>query len=234
MEFELNLEKESEGRKKRGRKRKSLNQSRKDRKKFSNSNQEYVSARNKIVAPKIFKEDYLCPCSKKCHNVVNTEIRKRFFNQFWNIGTFEGRCALLCKCVKEVEKKRCYTKNKVSRRSKSRMYYIEDKHVCKEAFLNTLQINHNRIRVALSQMKDNIILDKRGRSSGGRNAISAERIKKIKEHIASFPTYVSDYCRNQTDSRFLHPDLNLTKMYQFYKETEELPVSLSKYKWVFL
>lgn len=171
-------------------------------------------------------------CSKKCHNAVNVETR-RFFNQFWNIGTFEGRCALIGKCVVEVDKKRCYVKNKISRRSKSRQYYIENISVCKDTFLMTLQINHNRIRVALDQLKNDIILDKRGRSSWGRNDIDEERTNKIKDHIASFPTYVSHYCRNQTDSKYLHLELNLAQMYQLYKDITEQPVSLTKYKIVF-
>lgn len=36
---------------------------------------------------------------------------RRFFNQFWNLGTFEGRCALLSKYVVEVNNKMCYIKN---------------------------------------------------------------------------------------------------------------------------
>lgn len=156
MEFDINVEK-SEGRKKCGRKRKIKNQSRQDRKKCANYNLIYISARQKAVRPKIFKENYCCPCLKKCHNVVNDEIRKRFFNQFWNIGTFEGRCVLLSKSVVEVDKKRCYVKNKISRRSKSRQYYINNIPVCKDTFLNTLQINHNRVRVAPNQLKNDII-----------------------------------------------------------------------------
>lgn len=113
------------------------------------------------------------------------------------------------------------------------MYYINDVQVCRDTLLGTLQINKNRIRVALDQMKNNIIHDRRGQSSGGRNAIDEERIQKIKQHISSFPTYISHYCRNQTNSKFLHPDLNLNKMYKLYKETTNQPVSLSKYKNIF-
>ncbi|CAG9831602.1 unnamed protein product [Diabrotica balteata] len=86
------------------------------------------------------------------------------------------------------------------------------------------EVNHNRVRVALDQIKSNIIKDKRGIHSGGKNAIDEERIENIKMHIALFPTYVSHYCRNQTASKFLNSDLNLSKMYQFYTDTTENPV----------
>lgn len=222
-----------EGRKKRGRKRKILHQSRADRKKFANTNQKYISVRDKEVEPKNFNVVYSCKCSKKCTDIVPLETRKRLFDQFWGVGSFEGRCVLITKCVKEIEKKRTYTKNLVSRRSRSKMYNIEDHCVCKEAFLNTLQINSNRVQVALKKMKSNLIQDKRGCSSGGRNAISQERIENIIKHISSFPTYISHYCRSQTDSQFLNPDLNLRKMYSLYQENTDDPVSLSKYKNIF-
>lgn len=171
---------------------------------------------------------------KKCTEKVDYKTRKKLFQQFWGMGTFEGRCVLLNTCVKEINKKRTYTKKEKSRRTKTRIYFIEDIQVCKETLLKTLQINQNRIRIALDQLKsDTTIKDKRGTKSGGKNAIDEKRITEIIRHISSFPTYVSHYCRQQTESRFLSPELNLRKMYSLYEEFCENPVSLSKYKQIF-
>ena len=224
----------NKGRKKRGRKRKNGDQSREDRKKFCNTNQRYVTVKNRVVEPKAFNPDFRCECLKKCTEKVDMKAREKLFQQFWGMGSFEGRCVLLNTCVKEIGKKRTYTKKKNSRRSKTRIYFIEDVQVCKETLLKTLQINANRIRIAIDQLKsNNTIKDKRGIKSGGRNAIEQERIEEIVKHISSFPTYVSHYCREQTDSRFLSPDLNLRTMYSLYQEQTENAVSLSKYKDIF-
>ncbi|KAG5869330.1 hypothetical protein JTB14_005137 [Gonioctena quinquepunctata] len=73
---DLNVE-GSEGRKKRGRKIRILNQSRKKRKRMANSNLKYVSARNKIIEPKKFNANYVCTCSKRFH--IDAKIRKKLF-----------------------------------------------------------------------------------------------------------------------------------------------------------
>ena len=50
------------------------------------------------------------------------------------------------------------------------------------------------------------------------------------EHIASFPQYKSHYTRAESRRKFLHPDLSLVKMYEFYKDSTAQPVSLAMYK----
>ncbi|CAH2005013.1 unnamed protein product [Acanthoscelides obtectus] len=84
-----------------------------------------------------------------------------------------------------------HTKNKKSKRTKSREYYSDDLQVRIEMFLNSLQINGNHVWVALYQLRsNNIICDKRGLNSGGRNAIDDKRIQEINQHISSFPRYI--------------------------------------------
>lgn len=126
----------------------------------------------------------------------------------------------------------------MSKRKFTRNYFINNKEICKIAFLKTLQITQDRIDVALKKSSgDMVIRDERELLSGGRNKCPEEQISKVIEHINAFPKYISHYCRNETNSKFLNPDLNLAdnKMYDLYKLfcTNTKPVSLATYKSIF-
>lgn len=223
-----------QGRPKRGRKRKVLEQSRSDRKRLYNTNKTHVNTKGNIVEEKIFDETFECVCSKKCTNIVSVERRRRFFNQFWSMGTFAGRCALLINCVSEVPKKRSYSKNPMRNRVATRKYTMFGKVVCKVALLRTLQVSQKRITVALNKQKFfDSFADCRGKNSGGANAFPVSKIVEVRAHISSFPKYISHYTRSQTNSKFLNSNLNLAKMYRLYKSDAENPVSVSFYKRIF-
>lgn len=135
--------------------------------------------------------------------------------------------------VTQVPKKRTYTKS-LSNRLVSRIYTISGKRVCKNAYLKTLQINESRIKLALDkQVNSDTFADGRGTLSGGRFAISPEKFKQIQSHIESFPRYISHYCRQQTESKFLSSNLNLAKIFKLYEESHKFPVSFSAYKKIF-
>lgn len=221
------------GRPKRGRKRKFLAQSRADKKKRMNSNKPYVNTKGEVVEAKQVDESFLCKCTKKCTEVVGLDLRKKFFNQFWTIGTHEGRCAMLVGCVAEMPKKRTYTKS-FSKRSVTRTYKIFGQEACKIAFLRTLKINECRIKLALDkQVNADTYADCRGQSSGGNNKFSESKRQEIISHIEKFPKYVSHYCRNQTEAKFLNADLSLAKMFRLYLDGRADPAKLSSYKQMF-
>ncbi|KAG8173045.1 hypothetical protein JTE90_022840 [Oedothorax gibbosus] len=78
-----------------------------------------------------------------------------------------------------------------------------------------------------------MIEDLRGSKSGGLNKIPDNKMKKVMDHINSFPRYISHYCRRDTQSHYLGAELNLQKIYNLYENTmkeNELPVSFSTYK----
>lgn len=206
------------GRPKRGRKQKVMGQSRSDKKKLLNRNKMHVNSKGEFVQPKYFDEKFKCNCRRKCTDVVPVHLRKQLFDQFWDIGTPEGRSALLISCVSENLKVR----------------KIFGYSVCKIAFLKTLQINQSRIDNALyKRFTANTFADLRGQQSGGKNALPLLKKLEVYTHINSFPRYVSHYCREKTDSKFLSSKLNLIKMYSLYKEDHTEPVSLAYYKGVF-
>lgn len=185
------------GRPRRGRKRKCEEQTRADRKKLLNKNKKHINTRGEMVEPKIFDMSFICRCPKKCTQIV--PLCSKLFTQFWDIGTHEGRCALLVSCVKELPKKRSYTKIP-SKSTVTRKYEIFGQEVCKVTFLRTLQINGSRVDLAKNkQMHADSYVDFRGHSAGGWNALSQSKEDEVCAHITKFQRYVSHYTRSQTE-----------------------------------
>lgn len=221
----------TQGRPKQGRKRKFPNQNRQIRKKKANTNQEHFNAKGNKVAIKEFLH-FNCDCRRKCTEKISIEIRRAEFEKFWQAGSYETRCALIQGSVKEIKKKRSYSAN--SKRQFSRQYYFSNVEVCKNTYLKTLGISQTRIDFALSKLKANEpINDKRGKNSGGRNAISEETLNEVTCFINSMPRYISHYTRNPTTAKFLSPNLNLQILYDLYNQKYPEGVRLSKFKKIF-
>ncbi len=182
---------------------------------------------------KVFDTNFVCSCSKNCTTAVPLRLRERLFNQFWSIGTFEGRTAYLLKCVSQQNKKRSTAKTIKKYRLSTRNYSMFGIAVCKSAFLKTLQINAGRLNTAFKKDGSDSYADLRGRFICGWNKKHSSKVEEIRSHINSFPKYVSHYTRSQTNSNFLHPTLNLALMFRLYKEKITDPVSKSTYKKVF-
>ena len=145
------------------------------------------------MKPKEFDEDFICKCPKKCTepSKLPLKMRRQIFNMFWNIGSYEGRCAFLNSCVNELPKKRTYTKNKeASRRKMTRKYFLKGIEVCKTTFTKTLMISNSRIDVSLQKMESESFNDERGKKRAG-HGFSDEKKEKVITHIK---------CHYQTDS----------------------------------
>lgn len=74
--------------------------------------------------------------------------------------------------------------------------------------------------------------DKRGRSQPS-NTISESAIKLIKDHIISYPAYESHYNRKDSSKKYLAVGLNLSIMYDMYKEKIKTPVSRTYFSNIF-
>ena len=91
----------------------------------------------------------------------------------------------------------------------------QDVAVCRKFFLGILQISWGRLYRVLTKKDVTDVLDKREKASS---------VNKIDDfgviaHISSFPSYQSHYTRkNNPDTKYLHPDLNIRKMYDLYVE----------------
>nr|CAH7753157.1 unnamed protein product [Callosobruchus chinensis] len=87
-------------------------------------------------------------------------------------------------------------------------------------FLNTLNISEKTVRTALAKKQVTGIVEKEKR--GGRYQIlknkDDEITNAIKAHIQRFSRMESHYCRKSSSREYLHPDLNLTKMFDMFVE----------------
>jgi hypothetical protein len=203
-----------------GRKRVIPDQTREIRKQRANTNKCYINAKGQEVKPKEFDETFMCTCPKQCTDPTKLSLktRRQIFNMFWNIGSYEGRCAFLNSCINEAPKKRCYTKNKeTSRRKMTRKYYLKGVEVCKTTFVKTLKISNSRVDVCLQKMETENFNDQRGRKKA-HIGFTQERKELVIEHIKE--TY--------------EPDASLRGMHARYLEANPSePVSESYYKRMF-
>ena len=80
-----------------------------------------------------------CGCCRRCFERISEDTRKSLFDGFWKTANFDLQNAYLCGCVKVLNTKRKYTKSVESRRSFSRVFYVQNgdvsERVCKTAFL---------------------------------------------------------------------------------------------------
>ncbi|XP_050301041.1 uncharacterized protein LOC126739410 [Anthonomus grandis grandis] len=124
-------------------------------------------------------------------------------------------------------------------KSISTVIKLQNKRVCKQFFLRTLDISRKRFYNVTKKKKESGVVqtDQRGRHVPS-NKIDDESLNLAKQHINSFPKFVSHYTRKDNPNRkYLSPELNVTKMYKLYKEfcheKEARPLKLSKYRDIF-
>lgn len=116
---------------------------------------------------------------------------------------------------------------------------IEKIRVCKTFFLETLDISDQMVITANKKALSIGICstDKRGKHKNRPHSISLQKKQFVREHIKSFPTVDSHYCRKDSQKQYLSPELSVSKMYRLYVEkcqsTGHSPVKLSFYHQIF-
>ena len=101
-------------------------------------------------------------------------------------------------------------------------YYLEyegSRHrVCGSFFLKTLCISNRAVMSAISGKTASGTFgrrDGRGKQPSA-NKTDARRLDVVKEHIKSFPTVESHYCRKDTQRQYLDSKLTVNRMYSDY------------------
>ncbi|KAJ4448860.1 hypothetical protein ANN_00251 [Periplaneta americana] len=126
---------------KKGRKRKNPDQNRDDRKRKCQLNQPYINQKGKVVKPKEFRD---FQCNSKCNERVGIEDRKKEFEIFWNLESYEAKALYVASKVMVGRVRRKRTKGE-SRRHCTRIYTLAGVQVCKLCFTQTLRISGDRI-----------------------------------------------------------------------------------------
>lgn len=214
------------------------------RKRLRLSGQEYKSSTGKIME-EIKMRPPCKGCRFKCTTMVSEENRKQIFNSFWSLGSYESQKDFVCSSVTE-KKTRTYLddNNKVQekRRMVSRSFTLESEgqkySVCKKFFTATLSIGEAYINHALSNKTGGRFHseEKRGKHKP-HNKTCARKLQMVRDHISSFPKVDGHYIRKDSNRQFLGPELNISRMYDLYKEKciqdSHEPVSKAVYRRTF-
>ncbi|XP_050310440.1 uncharacterized protein LOC126746304 isoform X2 [Anthonomus grandis grandis] len=110
--------------------------------------------------------------------------------------------------------------------------------VCREFFMATLNVTDALMRSSLQKQTSRGVLekDRRGKHTPS-HKLSAEVDAFIREHILSFPSVESHYCRKSNDRRYSDASLNISVMYRMYKDVcrakNVKTVTLEKYRSIF-
>lgn len=215
------------------------------RKKLRLSGQEYTSPHSGKKVPKRAVKPPCTNCRFKCVSVFTEEDRQKIFDSFWNLGSYERQKDFVCSRIEE-KKTRTYLKDNDEQKEKKRMvarnYSLETGEtksiVCKKFFRATLDIGEAYINHALKGKSEGHFqgFDNRGRHTPA-NKTPEYKLKKVREHIESFPVVDAHYTRKDSNRKFLGHDLNITKMYELYtnerKEEGDEEVPLSMYRHIF-
>ncbi|XP_036332415.1 uncharacterized protein LOC118743759 [Rhagoletis pomonella] len=184
------------------------------------------------------------PCADKCLYQCNSNFtgndRTELLHKFWNLNNEEKK-SFLFSFVKpsDVKRRRKSAENTFTLRKKRSFYYYFRNNdttlqVCKKFFLSTLDISERRIYYLFNVSTDEQGVPSQTRKNHGRPKTSPNKIQEIKEHILSFPTINSHYCRSSTSRKYLESHLSVKKMYDLYREKHnEHNVSLNVYRNVF-
>lgn len=200
---------------------------------------EYTNIKGKVMEKREVKKETCRPkCSFKCAEKFCKEKRDQIHNQFWNL-TDSKKSHFFSKYVSKVQPLRKRTKKEISRNRNVFQYYFEfnfEKHrVCKEFFCNTLNISQQRVYYFYKNIQNNITNVPRSPIKGKntKHVTHPEKLEEVRNHIKSFPTVNSHYCRANSQREYLEANLNVTKMYDLYRAKHENPVSHGIYSKVF-
>ena len=185
------------------------------RKKARNSGHEYYTREGKRVAEKSFIY-YECSCKNKCKDVTQSK-RKKIFEAFWSMNSWQSQSTFMLSSVQTYATKRPSVRN--SRRSKSRIFTLDGKKVCKAVFLKTLAISNNRLNYCLNKKgaAGMISPDKRGKITP--NKTSPIVVSRIREFLDSIPRYKSHY--TSSNKTYFSSELTKEKLYSLYKDKQQ-------------
>ncbi|XP_067634692.1 uncharacterized protein [Eurosta solidaginis] len=210
------------------------------RKNLRNRGLPYVSNKGKQMPGKTLGQACSRSCFYTCTRNISTEERQLILDHFWSLSPTEKQ-TFYANFVKqeEVKRRRCETKRQDDPKKKNSFkFYLKSctktVQVCRRFFLNTLSISE---RVIYYFFRKHYAVDTKESLSKlhhrGRKRTEESRIEEVKNHILSFPTVESHYCRSSTSRKYLEANLSIQKMYDLYKISLNNPVSLDIYRQVF-
>lgn len=187
---------------------------------------EHISKSGRVIPPKTFSQQLVCPCKKKCAEKIDIVCQKEIFDTFYNSYNWTNKTLFLRSCITRHApsvrkhamcpiiplKKRDYTFNYSLVGSDGKTHQV-----CQSFFKKCLQLTNFRIHTAASSIPKNPgAIERRGRGAPA-NKTRPEDKEFLKIFINCFPRYKSHYTRKQNSKEYLPPNLNIKKLYEEYK-----------------
>lgn len=195
------------------------------RKKSRESGQEYVTQKGKTQMARAIKFNPCIgrKCQNRCGKEWTEESRLKKFQYFWKLDHQSQRDWIIAHTMKAPVRKMT-NPNKPSRRASTIKYFMENDEsrripVCKQFFLNTLNIGSRLISYTILNNVDNFKakVDARGMNIP-HNITKGEVKMNVRAFISSLPAVPSHYCRSTSNRKYLPVEMqNLTNVYRTYK-----------------
>lgn len=172
---------------------------------------------------KVFSIQVNCVCKRKCAEQIDILKQQEIFEEFnklngWPSQTRFLRALISCRPTAE------NLDPIISASKKENIYayhFVNESglltQVCLSFFTKVLQVDRTKVFRAVETLKTNPnAIEKRGRSVARRtNTIDS---KYVKDFISSFVVYESSRNPKESHEKFVHPRLNLRKMYLLYSQ----------------
>nr|CAI5849169.1 unnamed protein product [Callosobruchus analis] len=210
-------------------------------KKCRNLGQAYTS-RKRTIAPKTPQIVNCSRCRFKCSENFSEEQRKQLCSSYWELEDFTGKKDFVLRNMKaNIPQRQRHRKENAKVRSNAKVFYLLKENVptrvCQNFFLKTISISNGPLNKAFKNRSKSTGLysgsDKRGKHVPSKK-ISQEDKQVITNHIESFPSTESHYCRKSSQRKYLDARLSIAKMYALYKQLCEkdghIPRSMTTYK----
>lgn len=180
---------------------------------------EHTTESGKVVKAKIFCEQTGCNCKSNCAKKIDVDRQKAIFTAYYSLENWSKKRLFL----RSIVKKRPANENFSPVTTKRRLTYdyfltnsrgIQER-VCSQFFFKCVQVKHDSLyRAMKTAISNETAIDKRGQISFKK---TRERdVIFLKNFIKKFPSYYSHYGSSKSDKKFLHPNLNIKRMYKEY------------------
>ncbi len=220
----------------RGRKRKRLADSWKDRQRSKQYNNGNEKRYKKQVMERKVRTSCGLKCNFKCMDNFKEEVRDSIHKSFWSLGNQLRRRDFLVSNVirvNPIRKSTCRRQHSIAYTLPNGLENIRVR-VCKKFFLGTLDVSDKMVYYSLSNSEHGVVKEK---SYTGRRKCPVEHYDYVCAHINSFPRVESHYCRAGNAKQYLDSQLTVSEMYRLYQqkcaESQREAVKHSMYRFIF-
>lgn len=191
----------------------------------------HTSKTGKEIHGKSFKPQTACQCNRHCPTKIDISRQGCIFDTYYNKFNWSQKTTFIRESIKvtEVKKKQLtlFPIFALKNRNINCEYSFRDTEgvtqiVCRNFFLNCLQVTSTRVHSALkTAIKNPCAIENRGRHPSIKKT-PQENMALVKSFIDSIPCYESHYGRSNSQKKYLPQGLSLIGLYREYKNQMSL------------